>query len=198
MIIHPDELLGRYPVQFQVSAESLHDALELDLRVDLARLPVLDPVLRPLEHRLELLDLAHLQSPAHDHLNHRLAQREEVRILEQLVSSGLDEREDHVDQLRGGRVSPTVVLQRAQHHAHDLDPQELLRVVETRLQKLRQVVVLRRADQTRNVAAGQRAGARLQVVEQNLERLRVELDDVELRDETERVVRNREMILARR
>ena len=43
--------------------------------------------------------------------------------------------------------------------------------------------MLRRADQTRDVAAGQRARARLQVVEQDIERLRVELDDVELRDE---------------
>lgn len=137
-------------------------------------------MLRPTQHRLELLDLSDLEAPAHDHLHHRLAQRQKVGILEQLVRPGLDEREDHIDQLRGGRITPAIVLQRAQHHADYLRSQELFRVVETRLKEVRKVEVFCRADQTWYVAAGQRAGACVEIVQKNPERLRVELDDVEL------------------
>lgn len=56
-------------------------------------------------------------------------------------------------------------------------------MVEAGLQQLGQVVVLRGADQPRDVGAGERAGARVQVVQQKPEGLRVELDDVELEPE---------------
>ena len=67
-------------------------------------------------------------------------------------------------------------------YTHHFYPQELLGVVEARLQQLRQVVVLGGADEARDVGAGQGAGAGVQVVEQQPERLGVELDDVELHE----------------
>ena len=53
-------------------------------------------------------------------------------------------------------------------------------MVKAGLQQLRQVVVLGRADQPGDVEAGERAGAGVEVAEQNAERLAIELDDREL------------------
>lgn len=110
-------------------------------------------MLRPVQHRLELLDLRQFEATAHDHLHHRLAQSDEVRVVKKQFGPRLDECEDHVDQFRGGRVTPVVILEGAQHHADDLDPEELLGVMEASLKEFRQIVVLRGADQTRYIAA---------------------------------------------
>ena len=48
------------------------------------------------------------------------------------------EGENHVDELEGGAVAPVVALQRGQHLAGDLRPDELLGVVETGLQHSQQ------------------------------------------------------------
>lgn len=53
-------------------------------------------------------------------------------------------------------------------------------MVEAGLQQLGQVVVLGGADQARYGQAGERTAAGVQVVEQDAERVRVELDDGEL------------------
>lgn len=180
MVRHLNELLRRYPVKLEIAAQSLHDTLELDIGVDVRGLG-LNAVFRPAEHRLELLDLDDLEAAAHDQLHHGFAEGEEVRILEELEGSRLDERHDHVDELGGRGVAPVVVLEGAQHHAHDLDAQELLRVVEAGLQQLRQVVVLGCADQARDTAARQRTRARVQIIQQDAERLRIEFYDVELK-----------------
>lgn len=138
-----EQLAGRDAAQVEVARQPLHDALELELRV-LVRmiLQLAHLVLGPRQHRLELADLRRLQLAAHDHLDHRLGQVQELRALEQRVRLALHERQYHVDQLGGGCVAPVVVLQRDQHRTDDLNSQELLAVVEAGLQQLRQVVVL--------------------------------------------------------
>ena len=60
------------------------------------------------------------------------------------------------------------------------DPDELLGVVEARLQQLREVVVLGGADESGDGEAVEGARARVQVRQQDAERLAVELDHAEL------------------
>lgn len=138
-------------------------------------------MLRPAQHRLELLDLRQFEATAHDHLHHRFAQSDEVRMVKEHFRPRLNECEDHVDQFRGGCVTPVVILEGAQHHADDLDPEELFGVMEASLKKLWQVIVLCGAYQTRYVAARQRTRSGVQIVQQNSESLWIELDDVKLK-----------------
>ena len=102
-------------------------------------------------------------------------------IMEDSESSGLNEGEDHVDKLRGRAVPPVVGLQRPQHLTGDLCPDELFGVVETGLDQVGQIVVLGGADEAGNGETGERAAAGVEVVQQHLERLVVELNDMELR-----------------
>ena len=95
----------------------------------------------------------------------------------------LDEGQDHVDELRGGGVPPVVVLQAVEHLAADVDADELLGVVEAGLQQLGQVVVLRRADEAGDGDAGERARARVEVGQEDAERVPVELDYRELKQQ---------------
>lgn len=53
-------------------------------------------------------------------------------------------------------------------------------MVETGLQQLRKIVMLRCADETRDRYAGQRATASMKVVQQHSEGFRIELDDRKL------------------
>lgn len=168
-------------MQLELLAESVHDTLELHLGIDLGRFARFDFVLRPVQHRLELPDLRQFEATTHDHLHHRLAQSDKVRLIKEHFGPRLDECEDHVDQFRGGRVTPVIILEGAQHHANDLDPEELLGVMEASLKKFRQIVVLRGAYQARYVGARQRTGSGVQVIQQNSESLWIELDDVELK-----------------
>lgn len=178
-----DQLLRRDLLQLQVARQPLHDAAEL-LAVGGRRrcgaLPLGHPVVGPRQHRLELADLCAAEVAAHDHLHHGLAEAEEVRPRQHRHRAELRVRDDHVHQLGGGRVAPVVVLQRDQHRTDDLRAEALFRMVEAGLQQLGQIVVLGGADQARYGQAGERTAAGVQVVEQDAERVRVELDDGEL------------------
>jgi hypothetical protein len=62
------------------------------------------------------------------------------------------------------------------NNTNNFYPKELLGVVKAGLQQLGQVVVLGSADEAGDGGARERAAARVQVVQQDAERLRVELD----------------------
>lgn len=194
-----DELLRRNAMELQVPRQALHNAAEFHFGVGFRRHFLFDFVLGPGQHGLKLPNFGNLQIPAHYHLHHALAEVQEVGHVEQCVRLGLDECQYHVDQLGRGRVAPVVVLERYQHSAHHVDAQELLRVVEARLQQLGQVVMLGSANKTcgkvnidqrdalrQNVGvftwdrdACQWTAAGVQIVQQNAERVRIELDDAE-------------------
>jgi hypothetical protein len=68
-----DQVLGRDLVELQVLGEALHAGAELQLGLHLvAGVLEADPVLGPLEHGLELVELGDLQVAGHDHLDHGL------------------------------------------------------------------------------------------------------------------------------
>jgi len=111
-----EQFAGRDSAQVQIPRQPLHNALELELGVLVGMvLQFAHLVLGPRQHRFEFPDLRRLQLPAHDHLDHRFGEMQELRALEQRVRLALHERQDHVDQLGGGCVAPVVVLQRDEH-----------------------------------------------------------------------------------
>lgn len=95
-----EQFAGRDAAQVQVARQSLHDALELELRILVGMILQFGHlVLGPGQHRLEFAYLRRLQLTAHYHLHHRLGQIEELRAFEQRVRLALHERQYHVDQL---------------------------------------------------------------------------------------------------
>ena len=55
--------------------------------------------------------ISYLQVPLHDILNSGLRELQEVNIVEDSQSPGLNEGDDHVDEFLGGAVPPVVSLQ---------------------------------------------------------------------------------------
>lgn len=121
-------------------------------------------MLRPRQHRLKFTDFRYLQVSAHYHLNHALAELEEVLRLKQGEAPGFDEGEYHVDQLGGRRVPPIVILKRHQHGTNNVDPEKLFGMMEARLQQLRQVIVLSRTDKPWNRLASKRAASGVKII----------------------------------
>ena len=100
--------------------------------------------------------------------------------MEDCESAGLNEGDDHVEELLSGAVPPVVGLQRPQHLTGDLRPDELLGVMKAGLDEVWEIVMLSSADETRDGEAGERTAAGVEIVQQDLEGVRLELNDVEL------------------
>ena len=64
---------------------------------------------------------------------------------------------------------------------YHFDSKKLLGMVKTGLEKFGQIIVFSSADEAGDVVAGQRTRARVQVIQQQAERVRIELDDGEFR-----------------
>lgn len=135
---------------------------------------------RPSQHNLELVNFWDVKLSANNGLKHGFGQFQELLPVEEGDCPGVDELENHVDEFGGGGVAPVVVLKYVQHGTHHRKSKVLFGMMEAGLHQFGQVVVLGGADEAGDGLAAERTGTTVQVVNEQLERVAVELDYVKL------------------